>query len=149
MNDQFPIDEIDPAGCHLGGPAKERDEPNHVLASIIASPQLQCARFFIAFISPGITHAAYYYHNFHALGTLFHQIRANRANPLTKLFERGRRACAPCQSQAFCETYSQHLSLQKFIRSQNIWLLKSIFSRNYSFRICVITLRSLIRVRCV
>jgi hypothetical protein len=28
-------------------------------------------------------------------------------------------------------------------------LLKSIFSRNHSFRICVITLRSLIRVRCV
>ena len=85
----------------------------------------------------------YYYR---APGTLFHQIRAN---PRTKLFERGRRACAPCKSQAFCETSSQHLSRQKPIRSYNIWLLKRILARNYCFRSCVITLRSIIRVRCV
>ena len=72
-----------------------------------------------------------------------------RANPRTKVFERGRRACAPCQSQAFFETSSQHLSGQKPIRSYNIWLLKRISARNYQFRSCVITLRSMIRVRYV
>jgi hypothetical protein len=37
----------------------------------------------------------------------------------------------------------------KPIRSKDIWLLKSISTRNYSFRSCVITLRLMIRVRCV
>jgi hypothetical protein len=54
-----------------------------------------------------------------------------------------------CKSQALSKTPFQRLSAQKPIRSQNFRLLKRISASNHYFRSCVITLRSMIRARCV